>query len=380
MLVKTNTEGQFSFQGMNNNQEYSLSADHTDKYDNGVSTLDLVMIQRHILGSQKLNSPYQIIAADANADTKVSASDLVELRKIILGVKDKLDNNKSWRFVDANQSFADPSKPFPFSEIVKVNFQGTSVLNNNLKGIKIGDVNESAAVNLNGNVAEPRSNKAIKLELGQQVYEQGSRIIVPVYAGNEVDITGMQFTLNYNEAGLKFIGVVPGVIDMDENNFHANNGKLAASWASNTTMEVMKNDELFALVFEANATGTMSQSLSLSSDVVKAEAYDDNLDIVKVDLSFRNAEQIAGVTLMQNVPNPFVSQTTIQFVMPDAQKATLKVFDITGKTVFTKTGEFVKGNNQIVLTSDQLGAAGVLYYQLESNGFTSTKKMIMMNK
>ena len=167
---------------------------------------------------------------------------------------------------------------------------------------------------------------------------------------------------------------------MDENNFHANNGKLAASWASNTTMEVMKNDELFALVFEANATGTMSQSLSLSSDVVKAEAYDDNLDIVKVDLSFRNAEQIAGVTLMQNVPNPFVSQTTIQFVMPDAQKATLKVFDITGKTVFTKTGEFVKGNNQIVLTSDQLGAAGVLYYQLESNGFTSTKKMIMMNK
>lgn len=124
----------------------------------------------------------------------------------------------------------------------------------------------------------------------------------------------------------------------------------------------------------------MSQSLSLSSDVVKAEAYDDNLDIVKVDLSFRNAEQIAGVTLMQNVPNPFVSQTTIQFLMPDAQKATLKVFDITGKTVFTKTGEFVKGNNQIVLTSDQLGAAGVLYYQLESNGFTSTKKMIMMNK
>ena len=101
----------------------------------------------------------------------------------------------------------------------------------------------------------------------------------------------------------------------------------------------------------------MSQSLSLTSDAVKAEAYDDNLDVMNVEMSFRNAEQIGGVTLMQNVPNPFVSHTTIQFVMPEAQKATLKVFDITGKTVFTKQGDFTKGNNQIVLTSDQLGAA-----------------------
>ena len=380
MIVKSNTDGQFAFQGMTPNTEYNLTADHNDKYDNGLSTLDLVMIQRHILGSQKLDSPFKLIAADANADTKISASDLVELRKIILGVKEKLDNNKSWRFLDAAQTFADPSKPWPFVETVKVNFQGTSIQNTNLKGVKIGDVNESAAVNLNGVVAEPRSNKTLSLELGQQVYEQGSRIIVPVYAGKDANVSGMQFTLNYNEAGLKFVGMVPGVIDMDESNFHAVNGKIAASWSNNGTLEIAKNDELFALVFEANTTGTMSQSLSLTSDAVKAEAYDDNLDVMNVEMSFRNAEQIGGVTLMQNVPNPFVSHTTIQFVMPEAQKATLKVFDITGKTVFTKQGDFTKGNNQIVLTSDQLGAAGVLYYQLETNGFTSTKKMIMMNK
>ncbi|MBK8627510.1 MAG: hypothetical protein IPN86_18665, partial [Saprospiraceae bacterium] len=52
---------------------------------NGVSTLDLVIIQRHILGLQAMNSPYKLIAADANNDGKVTASDLTEIRKLILG-------------------------------------------------------------------------------------------------------------------------------------------------------------------------------------------------------------------------------------------------------------------------------------------------------
>jgi hypothetical protein len=44
------------------------------------------MIQRHILGLQALDSNYKLIAADANNDGKVTASDLTDLRKLILGV------------------------------------------------------------------------------------------------------------------------------------------------------------------------------------------------------------------------------------------------------------------------------------------------------
>ena len=59
-----------------------------------------------------MDSPFKIIAADINSDTRVTAIDLVELRKLILGVYTELPQNDSWRFVDATQTFADATRPF----------------------------------------------------------------------------------------------------------------------------------------------------------------------------------------------------------------------------------------------------------------------------
>ena len=38
---------------------------------NGVSTLDLVMMQRHILGVAPFHNAYKMVAADVNNDSKV---------------------------------------------------------------------------------------------------------------------------------------------------------------------------------------------------------------------------------------------------------------------------------------------------------------------
>ena len=55
-------------------------------YMNGVSTLDLVKIQRHILRiRESLDSPYKLIAADVNGDNDVKASDLDRIEKVDLG-------------------------------------------------------------------------------------------------------------------------------------------------------------------------------------------------------------------------------------------------------------------------------------------------------
>jgi hypothetical protein len=59
--------------------------------------------------------------------------------------------------------------------------------------------------------------------------------------------------------------------------------------------------------------------------------------------------------------------------------ATLKVFDVTGKIVATRNIHAVKGWNTEVFTKEQLGASGVLYYQLESGNFSDMKKMIVID-
>jgi hypothetical protein len=62
---------------------------------NGVSTLDMVLSQRHILGISVLNLRYTI-ASDVNLDGKVTAADIVDMRKLILGITTQFSGGQSW--------------------------------------------------------------------------------------------------------------------------------------------------------------------------------------------------------------------------------------------------------------------------------------------
>ena len=127
--------------------EISLTPRKNDLPLNGVTTFDLTLISKHILGIEPLDSPYKVIAADANQDGKVTTFDIIVLRKLILGIIDELPNGKSWRFVPKNYVFPNHQDPFtpPFPE--KFLFPAsTDPLPGYFEfiGIKIGDVNDSA--------------------------------------------------------------------------------------------------------------------------------------------------------------------------------------------------------------------------------------------
>jgi hypothetical protein len=57
-----------------------VTASRDDNHKNGVSTLDMVQIQKHLLGIVPFTDPYQFIAADVNNSQSVSTIDLVEIR------------------------------------------------------------------------------------------------------------------------------------------------------------------------------------------------------------------------------------------------------------------------------------------------------------
>jgi hypothetical protein len=82
----TAENGQFHFSNVILPENYEIKAERNDQHKNGVSTLDLVKIQKHLLGIEPFTSPYDLIAADADNHQNVSAIDLIELRKLILGI------------------------------------------------------------------------------------------------------------------------------------------------------------------------------------------------------------------------------------------------------------------------------------------------------
>ncbi|MEO6758925.1 MAG: hypothetical protein ABIO24_05680, partial [Saprospiraceae bacterium] len=122
---------------------------YAQKYDNplnGVSTYDLVLISRHILGLESLDSPYKLIAADVNKSNSITTFDIVELRKLILGIYQELPDNTSWRFVQAAYAFPNPNNPFQtaFPEKISLPALVAGMAAADFYGIKIGDVNCSA--------------------------------------------------------------------------------------------------------------------------------------------------------------------------------------------------------------------------------------------
>jgi hypothetical protein len=110
---------------------------------NGVTTYDLVLISKHILGVEPLGSPYRMIAADANKSNSITTFDIVEFRKLLLGIDDTLPNNTSWRFVSRNFVFTNPDNPFTDTIPEEIGFTIPPPTNQvSFYGIKIGDVNE----------------------------------------------------------------------------------------------------------------------------------------------------------------------------------------------------------------------------------------------
>ena len=80
--------------------------------------------------------------------------------------------------------------------------------------------------------------------------------------------------------------------------------------------------------------------------------------------------------LFQNTPNPFRTETSIGFYLPERMGIVLTVRDITGNVLFQQAGEYPKGENRVLLSRDNLNGAGLLFYQLETPGGNFVHRMV----
>jgi len=83
-------------------------------------------------------------------------------------------------------------------------------------------------------------------------------------------------------------------------------------------------------------------------------------------------------SLSQNYPNPFNPITVISFQLPVAGQVSLKIYDMLGREVQTLVNETLKpGTYEASFDGSQL-TSGVYFYKLITDGFSETKKMLMI--
>ena len=87
---------------------------------------------------------------------------------------------------------------------------------------------------------------------------------------------------------------------------------------------------------------------------------------------------IKSFALDQNYPNPFNPNTHIKYSVPKSSYITLKVYNILGQEVMTLFDGVQKTGNYIVTFEANGLASGIYLYQLKSNSFTDTKKLIIL--
>ncbi|MBL7795002.1 MAG: hypothetical protein JNJ90_00720 [Saprospiraceae bacterium] len=345
---------------------------------NGVSTFDLVLINKHILGIEPLVTPNKLIAADVNRNGSITTFDLVELRKLILGIYTDFPDNTSWRFVDKAYTFPDPTNPwkevFPESKSVW-NFQANS-MEDDFVAIKIGDINSNSVAN-SLLYSEDRADGTLLFDVEDRFVKAGERFTATFTADNPV--LAYQFTMNYTD--LEIESILPGA-GMKAENFAV----FADQHAMTSSVQVPEGTEeiTFKVQFRAKAAGQLSKMLGVSSRITRSEAYPDVQGLDKYDIGFRfnnGGEHVVtglGFELYQNVPNPWVNKTQIGFYLPQAGDATLTIYDDLGRAVFTETADYDRGYNAIFIEHALLDKPGVLYYTLDTPHGKATRKMIQV--
>lgn len=102
----TNAWGEFTFEDVPLLAEFSIRPSFADtNAASGVSSTDVVLSQRSIIGLREYDNPIQKLAADVSGDGNVSATDLVQMINVILGLQTEFGSQKVWKFFPEALSF-----------------------------------------------------------------------------------------------------------------------------------------------------------------------------------------------------------------------------------------------------------------------------------
>ena len=377
----TKEDGHYAFNDMPTGGSYMVVPNKNTDFLNGVSTLDLVMIQRHILGLQMFDSPYKLIAADVNGNKDISAIDLIQLRKLVLGISTELPDNTSWRFVDAEYKFVDENNPWVYdiSEDYEI-FSLTQSMEIDFIGVKIGDVNSSVIANANSGVIDSRSTRwGLEFESHQVQTESKDIKTIAFTSSNYERVSGFQGTFEFDVDNVQVLDVSGSALNIDDENVNMNyvdEGWFTMSYFDLEETNIEGEEVLFTVSYIEKESYVDDMPFAMTSSQTQAEAYRGLNEIVDLKISDKNIEEVAIVGAH---PNPWSDNTNLEFFVPQDGQVNWGFFDVNGRRLHQINDFYSKGNHSINLKKSDLNASGVIYVRMTSAYSQAEFKMMVIN-
>lgn len=138
-------DGNFAFIDVKKDKDYMVVPKSTKEDLEGIDVYDAIVLLRHVLGSQKITSPYKILAADVNNDGQITHADFDLLYSIINGTKSLNQIPRKWRFVPTAYNFQSPTNPLAenIPEYIIYKSLKSSREHSDFIAIKIGELDDS---------------------------------------------------------------------------------------------------------------------------------------------------------------------------------------------------------------------------------------------
>lgn len=343
------------------NETYTVALEKNDDVANGVTTLDIVLASKHILGIEEFDQAFQPIAADVNNSGSVTTFDLVLMRQVILGSRTEFPGRPSWVF--------EPSEV----EISSLQDLGALAF----RATKIGDLNESANPNGLLEGTDRYHFGVLNIATVDQEFKAGEQVNVVLNGKDFIGVQGFQFTFNFDANVLKLNGLNVGSLtdfSLENTNLKLKNrGLISTSWNG---VSLKENPTLFELSFTALADGSLRELLSINSDLTIAEGYNAADEILDVQLSF-DSKEIAPKSGLSLYPNPTHSdELFLTFENIKSQKIKVQLSNISGQSIRNFDFDLSEGTQSLNLNISDLEAGVYLVQILSNRNIIETARLI----
>nr|HMU05101.1 T9SS type A sorting domain-containing protein [Saprospiraceae bacterium] len=366
-----NTQGLYTVDSLPLGREYEIKPTLNINPLDGVTTTDLVLIQRHILGIATFDNPYKLIAADINSSKSVSAIDLVELRKLILGIKVSFPNNlPSWVFVPKDFAFTSNNSPYNYNSTIVIDNLASDVDSLDFIAVKIGDVNGTATGQAQTDEHIENRNKNIEIIVSNEVINDQEQLVLR--AGSEHWTEGLQLFLTYPNA---------------EQLLNNNNQD---SQIFDDSEVFIKGDHVRMVAYSPYKRylkeGDIIASFDIVHDKLDLKSLDkdaNNLSAIFTDLIANNVSlvirenEVVDKTSFRLMTNPVSSQLVLKYNTADSELLQYTVYNAEGKSLLSSNINLQPGMNQELSISleDHL-MPGIYFLKLAQGSYSETLKFI----
>lgn len=368
--TSTGGNGEFALPNVLNNNSYYVTASYDWDHLNGVSAIDLIAIQRHILGIDVFDNPHQYIAADIDNSQSITAADLLHLKRVILGVSNSFPNNESWRFYDSRQDVSRDA-PFDIKERIDIYNLKANMLKQNMNGIKVGDVN------MDNNIEASRRNNSsphVYFKSNDQFMEANKLQELTFTAEGELFINALQMELAIQSMDIHNVSLLADGDEVDMDYSFIDNTLTILFADINHVINTESVELIMSVVPHQDIY--LSSAVSITEANIPSRIFDVQDKAYELELML-GRDYDSGVLSVRTFPNPFVHTTQLFVDSKIEQSAILTLTGSDGRVIYRNELNLNRGVTEIDIDADNLSnMKGIIFCELLTQNHKSISKLI----